>query len=85
MVVTEKQRGKTTYGSKSGTSLADQQRSFRIFYIKKKEKLLIFSSANCIWILPRKGVLVPRTGALDPGASTTSTSSPETRDEKYWF
>jgi hypothetical protein len=28
---------------------------------------------------------VPRTGALDPGASTTSTSSPETRDEKYWF
>jgi len=45
----------------------------------------MISSANCIWNLPRKGVLVPRTGALDPGASTTSTSSPETRDEKYWF
>jgi len=45
----------------------------------------MISSANCIWILPRKGVLVPRTGALDPGASPTSTSSPETIDEKYWF
>jgi hypothetical protein len=41
----------------------------------------MISSANCIWILPRKGVLVPRTGALDPGASPTSTSSPETIDE----